>query len=378
MQDSTYLDRIEISEPSEQLSTLLSMMLRNNGTGFKFSLASAARFLRVFFKNPISIALVQVLTPKSNVTQIRLSYFDENNQTINDSTLQGWQVNHVSELGRENNSIDKLCPNFLFRGIRVDILQPDPSPVSANNVTLHVYVRNCGGIGGRIRKCHTRDRAVIFLSSPLYFCSFFNTQVPHDLFVVVRLALHSIVHFILVFFSTSALCKQNIMVLEHLEEYSSKDVLSDLSRALVNMTGVSFPVVQPNVTIKFFSSDVIVSKIYAQVNYSTYPSNVAQICVTLFNSNSTRLTYANGATVPQLRSPANDPTIEGWFEGVKSILVRLCNTKDGQPPRRVRFGVEGCYASRATFIMRTLPQYSQESTTPAPCRFHCNWSKSNT
>ena len=153
MQDSTYLDRIEISEPSEQLSTLRGMVLRNNRTGFQFSPASAARFLRVIFKNPIPIALVQVLTPRSNVTQIRLSYFDDDNQTIKDSTLKGWQVNHISELGRANNSIDKLCPNFLFRGIRVDILQTDPSSVSTSNVTLHVYIRNCNGMGGRIRKC---------------------------------------------------------------------------------------------------------------------------------------------------------------------------------------------------------------------------------
>jgi hypothetical protein len=162
------------------------------------------------------------------------------------------------------------------------------------------------------------------------------------------------------------------MVLQNLEEYSSKDVLSDLSRAFLDMRGVSFPVVQPNVTIKFFSSDVIISKMYAQVNYSTYPSNIAQICVTLYNSNSTRLTYANGTTVPQLRSPANNPTIEGWFEGVKSMRVQLCNTTDVKEPTRFRFAVVGCYASRATFIMRTSSQYAQESTTPAPRRFPYN------
>ena len=162
------------------------------------------------------------------------------------------------------------------------------------------------------------------------------------------------------------------MVRDNLEDYSSKDVFSDLSKAFVNMTGVSFPVVQPNVTIKFHSSDVIISKMYAQMNYSKYPSNVQQICVTLFNYDSTRLTYPNGTIVPQLISPAGDPTIEGWFEGVKSMRVQLCNTTNDQPPARFRFAVIGCYASRATFIPRSSSQTSQESTTPAPRMFHCS------
>jgi hypothetical protein len=152
MQDSSYLDAIEVSEPSQQLTKLRDMVKRNNKTGFQFLPTTKSRYFRVFFKSAISVALVEVVTPRSNVKQIRLSYFDEYNQTIKDSVLQGWQVNHISEFGRENNSLDKLCPNFSYRGIRVDILQTESSTASPFNVTLNVYARTCAGVGGRIRK----------------------------------------------------------------------------------------------------------------------------------------------------------------------------------------------------------------------------------
>lgn len=152
MQDRNYVEHIEVSEPSEQLNTLHDMMVRNNKTGFQFNPSTTSHYFRVYFKVPIHIALVQVLTPRSNVKQVRLSYFDEYNQTIKMQTLQGWQVNHISQFGRENNSLDKLCPNFSFHGIRVDMLQTDSPSSAVHNATLKVYVRTCDGVGGRIRK----------------------------------------------------------------------------------------------------------------------------------------------------------------------------------------------------------------------------------
>lgn len=151
MQDSNYLDRIEVSETSEQLSSLRAMIIRNNRTGFQFNPSTSLRFFRVFLKDPIPIARVEVLTPRSNVQQIRLSYFDDNNQIIKNSQFQDWQINHVSQLARPNNTLDKLCPDFPYRGIRVDILQTNPLVALANNVTLRVFIRNCQGVGGRKR-----------------------------------------------------------------------------------------------------------------------------------------------------------------------------------------------------------------------------------
>ena len=137
--------------------------------------------------------------------------------------------------------------------------------------------------------------------------------------------------------------------------------------AFINMRGVTFSVFQPNITIKFHSNNVIVTKMYVQVNFSKYPSNIRQICVTLYNNNLTRLTYRNGTIIPLLRSPMNRPVIEGWFQNVKSIHVRLCNTSNGLPPQRFRFAVIGCYTSLATYI---VPGFSQSVTT-APCKFYC-------
>lgn len=146
MQDSSYLDRIEVSEISQQLNSLREMIIRNNQTGFQFNPSNTLRYFRIYFKYTIPIARVQILTPKSNVKQLRLSYFDENNQTIRNENLQNWQINHISDYGRENNTLDKLCPNFKFRGIQVDILPVDvTSTTIANNVTLKVFTRPCKG-----------------------------------------------------------------------------------------------------------------------------------------------------------------------------------------------------------------------------------------
>lgn len=152
MQDSKYLNRIEVSEASEQLNNVRGMILRNNQTGFRFNPSISLRYFRVILKDPIPIARVDVLTPRSNVQQIRLSYFDDNNQTIKNSRLQDWQINHLSQIGRENNTLDKLCPDVTFRGIRIDLLQPT---VQLNNVTLKVWIRNCQGVGGRKRMFQT-------------------------------------------------------------------------------------------------------------------------------------------------------------------------------------------------------------------------------
>jgi hypothetical protein len=151
MQDSSYLDQIEVSEATEQLNTLHDMIVRNNKTGFQFSPSTKSRYFRVFFKIPIPIARVQILTPRSNVEQIRLSYFDEKNQTIKNHDLQNWQINYVSQFDRANNTLDKLCPNFPFHGIRVDILQPNSSFALVYNATLKVFIRPCLGTGAPTR-----------------------------------------------------------------------------------------------------------------------------------------------------------------------------------------------------------------------------------
>jgi hypothetical protein len=152
MQDSTYLDAIEVSEKSQQLNNLHDMIVRNNKTGFLFNPSTTLRSFRVFLKTWVPIAKVQIITPRSNVQQIRLSYFDEYNQTIKNVRLQDWQVNYISEYGQVNNTLDRLCPDFQYRGIQVDILQTNPADSAAHNATLKVFIRNCVGVGGQIRK----------------------------------------------------------------------------------------------------------------------------------------------------------------------------------------------------------------------------------
>jgi hypothetical protein len=117
------------------------------------------------------------------------------------------------------------------------------------------------------------------------------------------------------------------------------------------MKGANFPKVQPGVTATFNADNITITKMYAQVNYSTYPSNVRQICVTLHDANFARLTYPNKTVIPELKSPEHDPTIEGVFDNVKQIRLRLCGTDDDKPPVRFRFAVVGCVTSYATYIV---------------------------
>jgi hypothetical protein len=145
------------------------------------------------------------------------------------------------------------------------------------------------------------------------------------------------------------------------------------------MKGVNFSQVQPNVTAKFYSDDVTVTKMYAQIDSPKMPtSNVEQLCVTLYNRNLTQLTYPNGTIIPMLKSRidyyTHNPTIEGWFEGVKMIHIQICNTTDGKSsPKAFRFAVVGCYASRATFILGdntkpTIPIVPILGTTTVSCK----------
>lgn len=145
----------------------------------------------------------------------------------------------------------------------------------------------------------------------------------------------------------------------------------DLSRAYLNMAGANFFSLQPNVTVKFRWDNVTVTKMYAQVNPPTYPSNIRQICVDLLDKDGAPLTYPNKTVIPTLISPSDTPVIEGYFENVKTILVRLCNTTDGLPPSRFRFAVVGCDTSIATFII------PQTRTTIAPRRTFLSRDKSN-
>jgi hypothetical protein len=129
------------------------------------------------------------------------------------------------------------------------------------------------------------------------------------------------------------------------------------------MKGARFTSLQPNVTIKFYADDVIATKMYAQVDPPNYPSNIQQICVTLYDRNLKQLTYSNGTTIPMLKSPINNTVIQGWFQGLKTIRVQLCNTTDGKPPNGFRFAVVGCYSSVATYIISQSTQPSRQFST---------------
>jgi len=163
-----------------------------------------------------------------------------------------------------------------------------------------------------------------------------------------------------------ALCyESNILTRENAQFYANEDIV-ELSKAYLNMKGTTFQSLKPNVTIKFYSDDVIVTKMYAQTEYAQYPSNVQQICVTLYDKNAAQLTYPNGSTVPLLISQLGDPIIQGWFPNVKTIRIQLCNTSDGLPPTRFRFAVVGCYSSVQTYIMGQATQTTQPVTTTQP------------
>ncbi len=134
-----------------------------------------------------------------------------------------------------------------------------------------------------------------------------------------------------------------------MQQYEAMTERADMSYAFTGMRGAIFRKHHPTISIIFNAGDVIVTKMFSQVNYSTYTSNTREISVTLLNNNLTQLAYPNGTLIPELiselKSENDDPTIEGWYEGVKGMRVKVRETNNGQPPKHFRFGVIGCYTA---------------------------------
>ncbi|CAF4215767.1 unnamed protein product, partial [Rotaria magnacalcarata] len=304
MQDSSYLERIDVSETTEQLNTLHDMIIRNNKTGFQFNPSTRSQYFRVYFKKQIHIGLVQVLTPRSNVQQIRLSYFDEYNQTIHSSELQGWQINYISQFARENNALDKICPNFMFYGIQVDLLQTDPSNSPAHNATLRIHVRNCDGVGGRIPPC----------------------------------------------------AETNIMYPQNLETYEflSPECLSDMTQAYENLRGENCQEKNPEILIKFQQPNLAyISTIEIQRKYGQYPGNVRQIEAIFFDANNSIILDEITGEPIRWTSSENEPIISGDFEDVRGLILKVLKTDNDTNVQRIRVIMNGCYsaAKLATYII---------------------------
>ncbi|CAF1225499.1 unnamed protein product, partial [Adineta ricciae] len=303
MQDPTYLQRIEVSEASEQLGTLREMIIRNNKTGFQFNPSSTSRSIRVYFKKAIHIGLVQIVTPRSNVKQIRLSYLDENNQTIKNPSFQNWAINYVSEYGRENNSLDKLCPSIPFNGIRVEILQTDSTPV-ALNVTLKVFVRICDGEGGRRSLCH----------------------------------------------------ESNILTRDNVKKYQFQSIqcLSGMGEGYENLNGENCRLKNPEVLVKFNEyQQVYASKIQVQRDHPIYPGNIRQIQAQFYDSNDTLIVDQVTGEPVTWTSPQDDPTILGDFQDIRGMLIKVLKTDNNDAVKRLRLRVLGCYSGvkLATYII---------------------------
>jgi hypothetical protein len=316
MQDSKYINQIEVSERSEQVNNTLSMMIQNNKTGFRFNPSSKLRYFRVYFKIPITIALVQILTPRSNVEQIRLSYFDEFNRTIQDDALQKWQINYISDFGRENNSIDKLCPNFLFRGIRVDILQPDAASSIVNNATLKVFIRTCVGPGGIIRKNLINNKE-----------NSFSTLI------------------------SLALCAEtNILKPLNVDKYEfTSDCKSVISQSYENQNGDNCALPNPEIAIQFKQPNfAYISQIDVQNDAANpkYQGNIQQIAATFIGANGLDILDEISGQPLRWVSPQNDPVIKGYFENIRGVKIQVLKTDNNEPVKRLRMRVTGCHSPR--------------------------------
>jgi len=301
MQDSSYLDAIEVSEVGQQLNSLHDMIIRNNQTGFQFNPTATLKSFRIYFKYTIPIARVQILTPKSNVKQLRLSYFNQQNETIKNSNLQNWQINHISDYGRENNTLDKLCPDFKFRGVQVDLLSLDPlSPFIANNVTLKIFIRPCKG---------------------------------------------------------PSLCEEkNILTRNNVEKYAflNTSCLSDISYAYENEKGDNCAITNPDVIVKFKPPNgAFISKIIVQRNHAQYPGNVQQIQAVFLNMNDSIISNEITGEPITWTSADNDPTIQGYFRNVRGFILRVLKTDNDESVKRFRLQVVGCHSlvQQATYIV---------------------------
>ncbi|CAF3672957.1 unnamed protein product, partial [Rotaria socialis] len=267
-----------------------------NKTGFQFNASAGSQYFRVYFKKQIHIGLVQVLTPRSNVKQIRLSYFDEYNQIIKNSELQGWPINYISPFGRKNNALDKLCPNFMFYGIQVDLLQTDPSNSPVHNATLTIHVRNCDGVGGRIPPC----------------------------------------------------AETNIMYPQNLETYKflSSGCSSDMTQAYENLPGENCQEKNPAILIKFQQPNLAyISTIEYQREYGQYPGNVRQIEAIFFDANNSIIFDEITGEPIRWISSENKPIISGDFQDVRGLILKVLKTDNDTNAQRIRVIMNGCYSA---------------------------------
>jgi len=312
MQDASYLDAIEVSETSQQLSTLHDMILKNNKTGFEFNPPPPLQYIRVYFKYPLPIAGVEILTPRSNVKQISLSYFDKQNQTIEDANLQNWSITYISQYGRENNSIDRLCPNVLIHGIQVDILHTDLPFTIAHNVTLRVFIRPCEGKGMLKKKRKKISKRKIS------------------------------------FFFVAACPETNILTRYNVERYESINPLcfASMGDAYENGNGASCGLTNPEFLVKFNGPALAsVSKVHVQREHAKFPGNVQQASAVFLNANYSIIKNEVTGEPITWTSPADEPTISTYVKDISGLILKVLKTDNNETVRRLRVRIHGCYSA---------------------------------
>ena len=128
-------------------------------------------------------------------------------------------------------------------------------------------------------------------------------------------------------------------------EFSNKSCLSDLGQGYENKKGGNCAISNPQVLVKFKSPNLAyISKVQVQRDAPGQPpGNVRQIQVLLLNANESIITNEITGEPVGWTSPEDDPTVTGYFNGVRGIIIKVLKTDGSESVKRFRARITGCY-----------------------------------
>lgn len=152
-----------------------------------------------------------------------------------------------------------------------------------------------------------------------------------------------------VIFLYLALCTEtNIMAPENLQTFHflSPNCISDMTKAYENLRGENCSSNNAQILIKFKQPNLAyISKIQIQRENAQHPGNVLQIGAAFYNANNSLILDEVTGEPLQWTSPTNQPIIEGDFQDVQGLIIKVLKTDNDANIQNLRVIINGCYSA---------------------------------
>ncbi len=154
----------------------------------------------------------------------------------------------------------------------------------------------------------------------------------------------------------------NILTRDNVDtyEFSNKSCLSTLGNGYENQKGDNCAIQNPQVLIKFKQPNLsYITKVQVQRDSPGYPlGNVQQIEALFLNANDSIITNEITGEPVGWTSPADDPTITGYFKDIRGVIIKVLKTDGNENVKRFRARITGCYSLglfiRVNFVLEFL------------------------